>query len=496
MKSKLQLWLAAILVFLLATPAWADVQQFSIIGPLQSLKIDAGAAPLRGGKMRVNGIEIIVPKNTLIRFPTMFLPLSKVFSMNPAGPAESGLAMEDTTRPVATFEVSVTGNTVDGVYIAGLIDIAQNALYNGSGRIKAIASNGSLSIGADGAPMGAADTRVRIIDPEGRFGAATTFAGADLRFAVDDENPSVLAMTGYPMCVPRSAADPQCPLGNRPLAGGGPLKLFVMGATGLPPSPADGLPIPACPGCNPNRQAPLRVGDHVDFTGIMARDAAGTYVQAFAVLANVGIYTAPGTRPAYVMIEGSLVGAMGPRIPRPGFPPGTFLPQETQDRFKIEGMTTDPSRAVAIYAVDLNPVTGASSLRRLAITPAQDAPFGRFRHIVGKRAGVLFEGAAVKGVTRELMVRIEDGTNLNHVPVPSGPTTANGLVAGQYVAPVGEIIFPENKLAGDPQVPANFECVAFLQAGSGPFETGSPAVGRLLPWPGGLAAPSTISCGP
>ena len=496
MTNRLHLWLATWLLCLIATPARADVQQFSIIGPLQSLKLDAGANPLRGGHMRINGIEIVIPRNTLMRFPTMFLPLSKVFSMNPAGGASSGLAIDDLPKPVATFEVSVAGNIVDGVYIAALVDIAQNALFNGAGTIKAMAADGTLTIGAAGAPVGSADTRVRIVDPEGRFGAVTTFIGADTRFAVDDENPSVLAITGFPMCVPRSASDPLCPSSNRPVSGAGTLRLFVMSATGLPPSPAGGIPIPACPACDANRQAPLRIGDHVDFTGIAARDATGIYVQAFAVLADVGIYTAPNTKPAYVMIEGSLVGTMGPQIPRPGAAAGVFLPQETQDRFKIEGMTTDPSRAVGIYAVDIDPGTGVTSLRRLAITAPGDAPFGRYRHIVGKRAGVLFEGAAVKGVTRELMVRLEDGTNLTHAQVPTGPTTAHGLVAGQYVAPVGEIIFPENKLGGDPLVPANFECVAFLQQGSGPFEGGSPPVGRLSPWPGGVAAPTTVTCGP
>lgn len=476
-----------------AVVAHADVRQFLVTGPLQSLRIDPGAAPLRGGRLRVNGIEIVIPRNSLIRFPTMFLPLSKVFSMNPHGPTESGLALEDLVKPVAAFEVSVTGNIVDGTYIAGLVDVAQNALFNGSGTIKAIASNGTLTIGASGTPTGPADTRVRLVDPEGRFGPATTFAGADRRFSVDDENASVIAITGFPMCIPRSAVDALCPASNRPTTGPGPLSLFVMGATGLPPSPADGTPIPACPACDASRQAPLRVGDQVSFVGVLAKDGSGTYVQAFALLAEVGIYTEPGAKPAYVMIEGSLVGAMGPRIPRPGVT-GSFLPQETQDRFRIEGMTTDPSRAVAIYAIDLNPLSGAPSLRRLAITSPQDVPFGRFRHIVGKRAGVLFQGASVKGVTRELMVRLVDGPD--PVTVPNSPLTANGLVAGQYVAPVGEIIFPENKQGGDPLVPANFECIAFLQLGSGPFESGSPPVGRLSPWPGGATAPSSVTCGP
>jgi hypothetical protein len=489
--------LVMLLGVLLGTPfpAYAAVEQFSIIGPLQSLKVDPGADPLRGGKMRVNGIEIVLPKNMLIQFPTMFLPLSQVLSMNPNGPSESGLAIEDTTKPIAAFEVSVTGNIVDGVYIAGLVGIAQNSLFNGAGTIKRIDPDGTLIVGGAGLPVGPADTRVKLIDPVGRFGKATTDPTVDKRFAVDDGNPSVIAETGYPMCIPRSAADALCPLSNRPLSGSTPLRLFVMGPNALPPSPADGIPIPACPACSAQRQTPLRVGDPIDFVGVLQKDATGTYVGAFAILDHIGIYTAPGTKPAYVMIEGSLVGAMGPRTPRPGAP-GFFLPQETQDRFKIEGMTTDPSRSVVIYAIDVNPVTGAESLRRLALTSPQDAPFGRFRHIVGKRAGVLTSASGLKGVTRELMVRISDGTNLEGQPVPSAPTAANGVVAGQYVAPVGEIIFPENKLAGDPLVPNNFECVAFLQLGSGPLDGTGPVVGRMSPWPGGPAAPTNLFCGP
>ena len=58
---------------------------------------------------------------------------------------------------------------------------------------------------------------VRINDPNGRFGRAQS---PDARFSVDDQNPTVHAGTGYPMCVPRtdpaSADDPLCPQTNRP----------------------------------------------------------------------------------------------------------------------------------------------------------------------------------------------------------------------------------------------------------------------------------------
>jgi hypothetical protein len=48
----------------------------------------------------------------------------------------------------------------------------------------------------------------------------------DNRFSVDQDNPTVHAATGYPMCIPRTDPtvkdDPLCPQKNRPLAPGLP----------------------------------------------------------------------------------------------------------------------------------------------------------------------------------------------------------------------------------------------------------------------------------
>ncbi len=95
--------------------------------------------------------------------------------------------------------------------------------------------------------------------------------------------------------------------------------------------------------------------------------------------------------------------------------------------------------------------------------------------------------------------RVADGPALDGQPVPDGPLFAHGLVAGQYVAPFGEFIFPENKLIGDPILPDNFECLPFLLLGSGPLvttvQTGGPLVGPLDPWPDVGLAPGAVSCG-
>ena len=57
---------------------------------------------------------------------------------------------------------------------------------------------------------------------------------------------------------------------------------------------------------------------------------------------------------------------------------------------------------------------------------------------------------------------------------------ANGLFTGQYMAPVGEFIFPENTLAGFPIVPNNFHQMGFLLHGEA--GDGSTAPQNPLPW--------------
>ncbi|MNW12476.1 hypothetical protein D3C71_2101760 [compost metagenome] len=60
-------------------------------------------------------------------------------------------------------------------------------------------------------------------------------------------------------------------------------------------------------------------------------------------------------------------------------------------------------------------------------------------------------------------------------------TVANGLVAGQYVAPVFEFIFPEGVKPGDPVVPNDFWHLPFIRNGEGTNTPGG--VGPLAPTP-------------
>lgn len=65
-------------------------------------------------------------------------------------------------------------------------------------------------------------------------------------------------------------------------------------------------------------------------------------------------------------------------------------------------------------------------------------------------------------------------------------TAANGIIWGQYHAPILEYIFPEN-IPGTPVVPNNFESLAFLKGGY--TSAAGTLVGQLNPWPN-VAAPA------
>ena len=190
---------------------------------------------------------------------------------------------------------------------------------------------------------------------------------------------------------------------------------------------------------------------------------------------------------AYVSLEESLLGTRGPVV-------DCGAAAECQDRLKVEGFTTDPSRRVSVYAVDVAP-GGMPKVRLLHSTEKDQAVFGRFRYVPPLTAATLFDfNGNLRGATRELMVRIDDPVPLpDGSDVPSAPKAAHGLTAGAYVAPVGEYIFPEpTGVQGGAQPALNFQCLAFLANGWALPDSGLPNIPRLTPWPGGSTP--TFSC--
>jgi hypothetical protein len=58
---------------------------------------------------------------------------------------------------------------------------------------------------------------LRLNDPNGVYSVGFT---GNKFFTADDQNPSITSMSGYPMCIPRNATDPLCPISNRQVVPG------------------------------------------------------------------------------------------------------------------------------------------------------------------------------------------------------------------------------------------------------------------------------------
>ncbi len=320
-----------------------------------------------------------------------------------------------------------------------------------------------------------------------RQGGSAAPDSADPRFTVDTAAASVAAVTGFPMCIPRSsphvADDPQCPQGNRPADfTGGFAKSIQMN------DPR------ARPGVYPDatRQAPLEVGDRVMYAGTLATDAAGTFVSAYTIHNSAAIYTWPGTSPAYVSIEAGPVGSGSLTV---------IGAREDTVRTTFEGMTTDPSRGIHVYGIEVNSATGEESDRdwgsiRVGSGPSTGAVTtgaakGRWRYPepcpeVGRVAAApdaqCIDGpdAIFLPPTREVRAVVE-GIGAQD-PAGAAPNADGAMVSGQVRFRIRDHVFPGGHRDGSP-APNAFESLPFLVCG-GFRSSGGTVVGRLDPWPG------------
>lgn len=469
------------------TPAVVPASQgpvapFDMIGFIQYASVDTNCTPnsapsptnpplpagckAAGGWIQINGHVIRVPQNTILQMPAATVTWEELFEYNSTGQtSETGMAMSDSARLPGTFEAHVQGNIVNGIYIAGLIFISQQSLNSSQGFIESLDyANGVMVVNG---------TKIQINDPLGRFSIGKS---PDVRFAIDEDNPTIRAETGFPMCIPRTdpsaGVDPLCPQRNRPRGANGYLMNYTMDPNGTTasstfPQPTDSTAF-----------APFEVGDYVTYSGTLMVNGSGEqYISAHTIIANVGIFTTPGDDPAYVAIDVLLQGAPG--IPNPAFP------QEATAKVRVEGFSTDPSRPVDIFAVDqdCNGVVTDRAPWAFEFTVEPGPPTlgkkGRFRFV--PTGGNFLPPARVVGVQIDY-------------PQPAIYNAALGIIAGRYVAPNFDFIFPENLAVGDPPVPLNFSDFTFLVNGSGPWNGFSnQPIGQLNPWPGSPAPSLTCT---
>ena len=374
------------------------LHQLDVTGFIQDATVSnncpTGVDPVHsGGTVVVNDLSITVPCNSVIQLPANTKTWSE-FVNPPAGHPILPISLKQlraTPGTFPSFEVHVVGNTVVNQHIAGLITISQQAANQGQGIVTSIDyPAGQLHVGsAPGAPDLAV---VEINDPNGRFGITHS---PDARFQVDDQNPTIHAATGYPMCVPRKAPvrdaatnalltdnDPLCPQANRPTPAAGHCRDFIDdGLAVLPTGRNLSAPIgnpafcghfvmpPASPattpgaGPNPTQQAPFEVGDYITYAGTLLSPAGGaaatsSLISAHTIEASVGIFTSHGTEPSYLAIGQFGVGSADPN---PVSINGAA--QETQNRIFLVAETTDVTTPVDIYLPDVDPGTGAVSYR-------------------------------------------------------------------------------------------------------------------------------------
>jgi hypothetical protein len=474
-----------------------NIAPFVITGFIQKATVDAMGDPFSGGTLTVNGTLVTIPRNTLFQMPALTLTWGELFTLAPAPyHGQSGLALNDSPTPPTTYEVTVMGNRIihtatDDKYIAGLVFMSQQSVNATSGYINAIDyTAGELWVGsALGATRGA---RVRINDPIGRFGIAHS---PDVRFTSDAQNPTIVAQTGFPMCIARKDPtlfeDPLCPQRNRPVD---PITKAYQ-TTYTMPAPGTGLATDP----DATQQTPFEVGDFITYFGTLVRDpsclptATDTcqYISAHTIIANLGIFTAPGAMPAYVRIDQMRLGVAGQ--------PNPLFPQEATEKLRVVAYTTDPTQLIDVFAVDVDSC-GTVSDRFYNTADPFGPPFA------GVKGRAVFSTAFgnYMPATRELRVASRTFTNGFNVDIPlrTAKTYANGIIAGQFHAPNFNFIFPENLVVGSPAVPFPFQEFPFLASGSGTYTGAAVAtqaslghLGQLSPWPG-LLAPAALGCGP
>jgi K319L-like, PKD domain len=444
-----------------------------------------------GGWIQVNDELIRVPSGTIVVFPNTFLTWEETFEFNPNthqtdAVFQSGLAMADTLRFPGTYQATIDFNIVNGQRIAGIVRIAQDAAAGFSGYIESIDyPNGILIVNGQRVQINDPKITFNVPNPDGSptgvvltKGRYTAGQSADPRMTVDQGNTTVRTATGFNMCIPVVAPgtynnelgipgvpdpyvlvappgltftgmdDPQCPEINRPrdIQGLGMLTIFTMNGPGDPPSPENPFPQ------DPYAEAPFEVGDWVDVIATQEVDATGPYMTATEVVGNVSIFTAPGIDPAYVVVEVTIMGTAA--TPDPAFP------QEAGVRTRVEGMTSDPTRAVDVSAIDYD-CNGNVTFREpswVANFPVEPGPPG-----LGKRGRwrVRFpQGGIFMPPTQNIGARVSGGVLGKN---------KSGSDFNEYQLPTGEFIYPELLVPGNPPPPFNFNDFQYLTNGSGPL---------------------------
>lgn len=237
------------------------------------------------------------------------------------------------------------------------------------------------------------------------------------------------------MCVPRSADDPKCPSSQRPA----------------------GQTIFQAP--DPLIMAPFKVGDYITFSGI----SDGGEIIAYSVVADSVQITTTGV-PTYIRVEDAIIGTFDTQDP------AEVAPADS----RFIGYLSDSAARVVISRIDVDPCGG---------TPTEVQ--------VGSASPI---GVRNKWTWRASSTTLTKYAREYRVTTLSGTKATNGgqIIAGQYVAPVTEWIFPEPGVPGHQPGKLDFTTFGHLRDGLGPDANGD-VWGQLDPFPD-ATPPSAKTC--
>ena len=510
---------------------------FGQAGYIQTATSDAKG----GGTLTLNGINMVVPANSVVQFPANTLQWADLFDPKVYSPVydttgvpiepnlsitagSTGLALLDNAAqtvglsPYLPFNANVLGNidtkNVTGLgvdtYIVGLILPINQDLGNfGAGLITFIDyAKSRFEVGGKLNTPGTG-TVVEINDPLGRYGWAHS---PDPRWSVDADNPTVTAGDGYPMCIPKIAPpkiDLLCPIYNRPLnpAGDGQDPFLQPGA----PLMVVNMPPKSKPNAggdktlDPWKEAPLMIGDYVAYSGVTYKNDPTspidpsipwnqqTYISANTVAADkVAIYTAPcatgaenctaSVGPAYMQLARMVIGTGGNTQ---GI---NVLGNATLGITGANIPLPEPRNNIVIDGF-VTDSTQLVDIFAVDINPNNGRETPRLLGTVlpepgaggrGNKGRFRFEvgKGSFGNRTRVYMAQSHHGTV--KVPNQNGKIKPpqGGLIAGQYHAPMFTFQFADAP-PGFPIIPSNFDTMPFLTQGEG----GNPSAGPLDPFP-------------
>ncbi|OQN98878.1 hypothetical protein B0A48_15224 [Cryoendolithus antarcticus] len=341
-----------------------------------------------GGKISVNGLTITIPKNFQFQFPASWQGMREVAAGNFIG-----------------MEVSVVGNYVNNLAIAGMASIAQFGLEANQGVIASLDFDGRIHM--------VSGQVVRINDPKAVYSAGYTALPA---FTADDENPTFVT--------------------------------FVLGQTTF--TVPDSLTM-----------VPFLPGDYIDFSGVRV----GGEVLAYEIVAFTPQILTTGVPPS-IRVEDLIIGVFD------GQPSANV--EFAESRFV--GYISDSSVGLSISRMDIDPCTGNATLVPVASAATRVAA-------VRNKWVVRFDSTTSTKYSRDYMFTATTGTR---------DTNGGAIKAGQYLSPIGEVIFPESGLPGTIPAKNDFSNFGHLAQGLGPDAQGQ-VWGPLDPFPDSIERRLTLS---